>query len=225
MDAADACDAKNNVVLKDASNRDVPVKESQLARSLDGESIIPSNATLKPGIYCRGVKISGVNIKLEPGLYHVWGDLEFTQFATVVGEDVTFILKGEGNRLLIEKGAQVDLKAPSTGLTAGLVIWQEHLNFFRYVRGRPTPPPKGVTATSEINSGAGMRIIGTAYLPNHELIIDSDSPVASQSPATSFIAYRLKFAGKTNMTVNVDHEAGGIPPILPRADDSARLVR
>ena len=199
--------------------------ESQLATNSSGESIIPGNAILNPGIYCRGISIDGANVILNPGVYHVWGNLEFTRNAHVTGDGVTFILKGENNRLLIENGAEVSLRAPSEGLTAGLVFWQAHLNFFKYVTGRSTAQPPGKTMTSEINSGGGLRIVGTAYFPNHELLITSDNSVASQAPATSFIAYRLKFAGNANLQVNVDHQAGGIPPIKPRSDDGARLLR
>ncbi|HHL43894.1 MAG TPA: hypothetical protein ENJ42_09760 [Hellea balneolensis] len=78
---------------------------------------------------------------------------------------------------------------------------------------------------SEIKSGAGVTIIGTVYLSTQELIITSANPVASQAPATSFIAYRLKFAGRANVSIHVDHEKGGIPPLLPRSDESARLVK
>ena len=85
--------------------------------------------------------------------------------------------------------------------------------------------PNSLQAKSEIKSGGGLNIIGTAYFPTQELVITSESPVASQSPATSFIAYRLKFGGKSNMQVHVDHEAGGIPPLLPRSDEGARLVK
>jgi len=79
--------------------------------------------------------------------------------------------------------------------------------------------------SSIVESGGGLSIIGTAYFPSQELSIFSDRPVASRSPATSFIAYRLKFSGRSNTQVRVDHEAGGVPPLLPRSDDGARLVR
>ena len=219
-----SCDANRQVVIEGPGNTTVAVRESQLASTVNGDSIIPTGATLSPGIYCRGIQITGADVTLEPGVYHVWGDLEFTSFANVTGEDVTLILKGTSNRLMIRDGAQVDLKAPSTGLTAGLVFWQTHLDFWSYVMGRGTPQPNGASAISEISSGGGLNITGTAYFPNHELVITSSSPVASQSPATSFIAYRIKFAGRSNTQVHVDHEKGGIPPMLPRSDEGARLV-
>lgn len=226
-DAAESCDQARNVHVRGNNARmgNTALLESQLTKDADGKSVIPNGSTLYPGIYCDGLRVEGANVVLQPGVYHVWGDLEFSKFATVIGDEVTFILKGTDNRLLIEEGAQVSLKAPKTGLTAGLVFWQKYLEFWPYVFGRVPDSPGRVIATSEINSGGGLRIVGTAYLPDHELIIRSENSVASQSPATSFIARRLTFAGKTNMQVNVDHVAGDIPPILPRSDDGARLVQ
>lgn len=225
--AGTSCDHSSAVLVTGNNNADTlyGASEGDLATAATGESLVGDNTVLAPGIYCKGLKIEGANVSFLPGVYHVWGNLEFTSYTQAVGDRVTFILKGETNRLLIRDGAQVWLRAPDQGLTAGLVFWQKHLNFWKYVFGRETPAPNGVTATSEISSGGGLTIVGTAYFPNHELVVSSSSPVASQSPATSFIAYRLRFEGRANMQVHVDHETGGIPPMLPRSDDGARLVR
>ena len=193
-------------------------------QTVSGKKVI-SNVTLNPGIYCFGLKVDGANVKFNPGIYHMWGDLEFTSFAGAWGEDVTIILKGTRNTLTIKNGAQVYLKAPSSGPTAGLVFWQEYVELIDYLFGRDTPAPDRVTGTSTISSGGGLQIIGTAYFPTQKLKISSISPVASQSPATSFIAYQIEFSKRANMEVHVDHEKGGIPPILPRSDESARLVK
>lgn len=224
--AATSCDQRYQVVVRRGNGRGAgrAFLESQLNQNAEGSSIIPDHATLSPGIYCRGLEISGANVNLNPGVYHVWGDLRFTQNAGVYGDGVTFILKGEDNRLLVDEGAQVWLKAPANGLTAGLVFWQKYLNMRDYIQGVVPTDPKRLIATSEINSGGGLHIVGTAYLPNHKLIVTSDNAVSSRSPATSFIAYQIEFSGKTNMQVAVDHVTAGLPPIKPFTDDGARLI-
>ncbi len=172
-----------------------------------------------PGTYCKGLKISGVNVKFLPGTYIIKDKpLEFTKGSQAVGRDVTFVLKGK-SKLLIKDDAQVFLKAPKSGPYAGLVFFKvpETKKF-----GQKTKLPDGV---SIIKSGGGLKIIGTAYFPSQELIISSASPTATQSPATSFIAYRMMFKDKANMVVHIDYEAGGVPPLLPRSDDGAKLVR
>ncbi|MBL4869463.1 MAG: hypothetical protein JKX72_00775 [Robiginitomaculum sp.] len=171
-----ACDSHRLLEIKGTNTS---LTESELETTSTGESLIPSNVILNPGIYCKGINISGANVTLAPGVFHVWGNVEIESFADVVGEGVTIILKGTRNRLKIHDGAQVSLTAPSTGLTKGLVFWQKHLNFGLYIAGRETKQPTAVTAISEISSGGGLNIVGTAYFPNHELIISSSAPVIS----------------------------------------------
>ena len=189
-------------------------------RSACKESTYQKATILNPGVFCEGLKIDGANVTFSPGIYHIWGELLFTSTANVYGRDVTFILKGTGNSLKIDNSAIVELKAPSLGPTAGLVFWQVYADKDDKNKEQPT----GVSGKSEISASGGLNIVGTAYFPTQELTITSDRWVTSKSPATSFIAYRLLFAGKSNTAVHVDHEAGGIPPMLPRSDEGARLV-
>lgn len=225
--AAKSCDSSRQVVI--SGNNEFGAGgaflESELPSNMEGDSVIPDFSTLSPGIYCRGLEIRGANVKLQPGVYHVWGNLKISQNAGVVGDGVTFILKGTSNRVIIDEGAQVSLRAPSTGLTKGLVFWQKYLEFVPYLYGVIPTPPNEAIATSEISSGAEVSITGTAYLPNHELVIKSQNAVATRAPATSFIAWRIRLEEKSNVYLRVDHEEGGIPPMIPRSDDGARLVR
>ena len=188
---------------------------SSFSTGSDTEDTFGDNAVLTPGTYCKGLKIKGTNVTFLPGTYIIkGGKFEISQSAQVIGSDVTFVLKGKKASLEIKSDAQVNFKAPSTGTYAGLVFYQIP----------DDKKQKYPTGKSNIKSGGGLSITGTAYFPTQELNITSDSPVATYSPATSFIAYRLSFGGKSNTQVHVDHEAGGVPPLLPRSDDGARLV-
>lgn len=181
------------------------------------EDTIGDNTILPPGNYCNGLRLAGLNITFLPGTYNIsGGNLHFEDFSSAKGDGVTFVLQGGESNLIIETGAEAAFIAPDDGTYAGLVFYQKPAT------GTSTANyPDG---QSIIGSGGGLDITGTAYFPTQELIITSDKPVASQAPATSFIAYRMKFAGRSFTEIHVDHEAGGIPPILPRSDDGARLV-
>ena len=178
-----------------------------------------NGAVLKLGTYCNGMRIKGVNVTFLPGIYIIkGGPLGFSKGAEATGDRVTFVLK-EKSRLKIERNALVNLRAPNTGATAGLVFFQvPHVPKV----GKKSRLPSGV---STIETGGGLSIVGTAYFPTQALDISSDNSIVSESPSTSFIAYRLKFSGKSNTQVHVDHETGGVPPTLPRSDEGARLVR
>lgn len=195
--------------------------------AVEYDDIIGSGGVLVPGTYCNGLKIHGANVKFLPGTYIMKRNgIEFKEYSGAIGIDVTIVLKGEKSKLKIKDNSQVYLKAPSTGTYAGLVFYQTPVDGKNNSKKKKKPKKKNdKIEKSEIVSGGGLNIIGTAYFPTQELKITSLNPVVTQSPATSFIAYRLKVGGRANLQIHVDHEAGGIPPLLPRSDDGARLVR
>jgi len=47
----------------------------------------------------------------------------------------------------------------------------------------------------------------------------------TRAPATSFIAHQISIRDGADIGVAADHIAADISPILPRSDDSARLVK
>ena len=178
------------------------------------DTMASKHVVVMPGRFCRGLSIDAENVKVMSGIYVIeGGPLEIKSYAAVIGTDVTFILKGKDAYLEVKSDAYLQLKAPSTGPYAGVV-------FYQVPAGKSAPEAK-----STIKSGAGINITGTAYFPTHILEISSDTPSKMQAPATSFIAYRIAFTGDSNVEIHVDHEKGGIPPLVPRSDEGARLIK
>jgi len=71
-------------------------------------------------------------------------------------------------------------------------------------------------------------VLGTLYFPKQEIKISGEeSQMGSHAPATSFIADKIEFAGKegSSVSVKVDHIRAGLPPMMPRVEDGARLVK
>jgi len=195
----------------------------------DSENSTGDNVILYPGTYCGGLLVDGIGVTFRPGIYTMLeGELKFKDSAVAHANDVTFILEGEKAKLKIEKGADVFVKAPSNGSLAGLAFIQKP--FLQLGK------KKAKREVSEVKSGGKLEILGTLYFPENTLKISGDdSAVGAQAPATSFIAYNIHF-GKDEkndkklgiggyVTVAVDHVAAGIPPILPRVEDGARLVQ
>jgi len=169
-------------------------------------------AYLYPGTYCDGLDVMGVDVTFAPGTYiFPKGKLRFRKGSQSTAHDVTFVLKDKV-AFWMEDEAQLTLTAPSTGTYAGLALYQ-------------SPDAKKAGPKNRIRSGGGVSITGTVYLPSQKLEISSESPVISEAPATSFIAYNILFTGDANVKVRVDHEKGDVPPIMPRSDDGARLIK
>jgi len=182
---------------------------SKLKESKDG---VTDKTYLYPGTYCAGLDIKGVDVTFAPGTYiFPKGKLRFRKGSQSIANGVTFVMKGK-TPFWMEDGSNLALTAPSDGEYAGLAVYQ-------------SATKKGGGPKSRIRSGGGVSVVGTVYLPNQRLEISSESPVTTEAPATSFIAHKILFTGDANVKVNVDHEKGGIPPIMPRSDEGARLIK
>lgn len=189
------------------------------------------NAVLLPGTYCSPVVISGKNVKLQPGTYVFQNSLIIKDQSSVSGDGVTLSFNGERSHIEIMSGSKVYLKAPSreqfdqngSNVYAGLAIFQNSHG------AGGVSNTDSATEESFLAGGSGMSIVGTVYLPTQRLYVGRDSATnvvnqtIPQSPATSFIAHQVHLAG-SKIRVAVNHETAGLPAILPRSDEGARLV-
>jgi len=185
---------------------------------MHGGGRVMDDAVLSPGTYCSSLTLAGSNITMMPGTYIMKDkSLWITRGARVKGDGVTIIFKGVNSIVEIEDDSDVDLKGPESGPYKGLVFYQSTEGY----RSNQRYP----SSTSTIIGGSSLKLTGTAYFPTQELVVTSDNPVAAQAPATALIAYKLVFGGQSNTEIHVDHETAGLPPLLPRSDEGARLVK
>jgi len=174
--------------------------------------------TLTPGTYCGGLELKNKVVRFLPGTYIIKdGPLVFDEGSEVVAEGVTFVLSGALSTLEIDLGSKVNLSAPKTGKLAGLVFFQDTPRVF----GKKPILPSGENI---IRSGGNLSITGTGYFPEQKVSFRGGSLTEAQAPSTSFIAYQVSIGDGSKISVAVDHKTAGLPPILPRSDESVRLV-
>jgi len=180
-----------------------------------------SDVDIKPGVFCGGLTVDGINVDFLPGEYIMKdGPISFINGAEAVAKDVTFILSGTGSVLNIQSQSAVLLKAPSEGVRRGLAVMEA---VDRSGPANRKPEEKN----SMIAEGGSLQVTGTIYLPQQKLeIMGKNTAIGSMAPATSFIADTLHISGGAGarMDIGVDHVEAGVPPIQPRAEDGARLV-
>ena len=168
--------------------------------------------TLYPGTYCEGLKIKGTaKVTLNPGIYILKGDkLEVTDNASLSGKNVGFYLHGNNAKIEFKKQTTIDLTAPKNGLLAGLLIFEDR------------------TSTSfekhEITSDNARNLLGTIYLANGVLKIDSEAPVADQSAYTAIIAKRIELDEGPTLVLNSDFNATDVPVPAGLVKNRAILV-
>jgi len=173
---------------------------------------------LQPGNYCDGLFLEGKEFILDPGVYHISdGTIVFGLGTELIGEDVTFVLHDDA-RIDIRDGSILNIKGPSTGPLKGLVIAQK-------TDAKTMSSPNLPNNTSTITDGAILNVLGTIYLPTHQIEFLGGSLAETRAPATSFIAHKISIRDGADIKVATDHKAANIPPILPRSDDGARLVQ
>ena len=195
------------------------INDKKLKLKDKGQNATPDGTMLRPGTYCGGLSVSGLNIDFAPGTYIIQdGPLVFNRGSEAYADGVTFVFRGNRATLDIKNGSKLTAKAPSDGPLAGLIFFEDT----HYTGGNGR---KSIEAQNVLRGGSGMNITGTIYFPSQRLIIAGGSGISAKSPATSLIANTILFTQDADIIVRSDHQRAGLPPLLPRADEAARLVR
>jgi hypothetical protein len=113
------------------------------------------------------VTVSGPTT-LDPGIYIINGKL--TSSKPITGTGVTIILTGTTGIFTIDAGATLNLSAPATGTTAGIVFWNASTS----------------TQFDAFNGGSINKIKGAVYSPAHQVKYTGSS--ISGSGCTQLIA-------------------------------------
>jgi hypothetical protein len=133
---------------------------------------------------------------LNPGIYIIdRGKLEVTDNAVLAGDGVGFFLSDA--KLKFRKDTTISLSAPTNGKMAGLLFFEER--------------SASDLVKHQITSNDARQLIGTIYLPNGTLRIDSDSPVADQSAFTAIVARNIELDEGPVLQLNSDYKATDVP--------------
>jgi len=153
--------------------------------------------TWSPGVYCGGMYLNNnAQVTLLPGVYILRkGTLNIEGGASLRGAGVTIVLT-QGARLNVLGDSVLDLSAPATGPTAGMLLFAN----------RDTPP-----SAHRFNSNNARFMLGTIYLPTAELRIGGGAPIADQSPWTAVVTGSLQVVGSAQIVLNTNFDATDVP--------------
>lgn len=114
--------------------------------------------TLQPGYYSSDLNFngSGYTVTLNPGLYYFDGGINVGG-VTLNGTGVTIYLAN--GQLNMNSASTINLTAPTSGPTAGLVIWQ----------------PASNTSQMNLDSASNSKWGGGVYLPGAQLTLNGGS--------------------------------------------------
>lgn len=148
--------------------------------------------TINPGVYCGGIQLNaGAVVTMNPGLYYLdRGDLKVNGGATLKGSGVTIIFTSSTGTTYasaaINGGATIALSAPTSGSTAGIVLFGD--------RNMPA------NTAFNINGGSGQSFGGAIYLPKADLNYSGGASASTQ--CTQVIANLIDFSGGSSLAVN-----------------------
>jgi Flp pilus assembly protein TadG len=147
--------------------------------------------SLNPGCYSGSITVNaGATLNLSPGIYYLDGaNLSVAGNATITGSGVTLVFTGSGSSwgtASIGSNAIVDLTAPTTGATKGIVMYGD--------RNMPAGTAFNLTGGGTQNFG------GAIYLPKANLSFSGGN--GTSTSCTKIIADTLTFSGTSNLQVN-----------------------
>jgi len=150
---------------------------------------------LAPGVHCEHFKIEkNAVLHLEPGEHYFMDHLEAMDGATIEGDDVVLIF-GDDKVINFADHAAVRLKARRTGPFAGFLIVTSRGNHEKFV----------------IASNNVSELLGTIYIPNAELNIETAGSVAEDSAWSIIVADRLVLRKNPSLVINSQYIGSGVP--------------
>lgn len=158
---------------------------------------------LRPGVYCGGIAVlPGATANLAPGVYVIKnGPLTVQGNGALVGEYVGFYFVGDLSVMDFSANSRIDLSAPRSGDMAGFLFFANRVLVTGTVNLRHF----------RISSNNARNLLGTIYLRDGQLDIDSDRPIADRSAYTVIVARRINVTAGPDLYLNTDYEGTDVP--------------
>lgn len=167
--------------------------------------------TLLPGNYCEGMNITDRSVvTLSPGTYYFGDDVTVSSNATLLGEYVTIIMSDHDSNLVFKDDANVQLTAQKEGEMAGILIAFN---------------PNHDARAFKITSPQVETLLGTIYMPNDKLVIDTDMSISEKAAFTIVVANQIVGNQSPKLVLNTDYAATDVPvPNGFKEKSNVRLV-
>jgi len=155
---------------------------------------VNASATLTPGTYCGGLKITGsANVTFSPGIYYIQnGDFTIANSANATGNGVTFLISGQNSNLNFTTSGTITM-SPYTDSSAGQ--WAGMLFFW--------DQPSTSKGSTETFSNGTMNFSGIMYFVGQTVAILNNATV-TVSPGSIIADMILPNKGHLNLTGTVN---------------------
>lgn len=160
--------------------------------------ILNQDRKLQPGVYCLGLVIAGFSrVTFAPGIYVIKnGPMLVTLSSQIKGEGVGFFLQG-ASFFTFDPLTKVELSAPKDGPMAGLLFFGSR--------------SQSKLLINTILSSNAQKMLGTLYLPNTSLVVESLARVGGESAYTAIVARRLVLLDNPHLVLNSNYGDTDVP--------------
>ena len=150
---------------------------------------------LLPGVHCEQYEIEkNATLILLPGDHYFMNDLNAHENAVITGDDVVLIF-GSTKKVNFADKAQVTLGACKSGPFAGFLLITTRDN----------------QETFTIGSDHVSKLLGTIYIPNATLDVETAGNVAQDSAWSIIVAENLILKQNPNLVINTGYVGSGVP--------------
>ena len=174
----------------------------------DGEYVVDGTATLNPGVYCGGIKVTG-NATFNPGTYILaGGGMIFTGDADVRGDEVTFFNSSSNDydykkiAITLTSSGSLRLTAPTSGPLKGILFFQDRTDFNS---GEPL----------EFKNDTAIELTGVIYMPNTPVLITDKTILNEQS--VIIVARSIRFDDDVQVSFRLDPNTSSLPSTAQEA--------
>ena len=176
---------------------------------------------LKSGTYCGGLRLKSDDVSFSPGIYYIEGGaLDIDVKGDIDLEGVTFLFDGKFEGMRIKGSSSINLVAPTTGATAGVVFAQRpSLD----VTGAKIKTNKDGKKLGEAIIDGKLNAEGVIYLPNFDLSLRRTGGGTTKSPYLQMVVNTLSMSGDATLDIDFNAEQTNLPIII-KPERYARLV-
>lgn len=151
--------------------------------------------TLPPGVHCGLLIIGGSGrVHLMPGEHYFMSRVQLSNMAQLTGDDVVLIF-GSDDKIDISDRGEVRLTARKSGRFAGFLMATSREN----------------TQTFTIKSDRVSQLLGTIYIPNATLEIETAGRVAQDSAWSVIVARTVILRKDPVLVINKNYAGSGVP--------------
>ena len=172
-------------------------------------------------VFCAGIRVqAGATAVFKPGTYVFYNYVGFGSGSVIqASEGVTFVLAdtawmgGVKEAVLdVQGGANLNLKAPTSGPLAGVAIMQPSVMGYT---GGTTP-----AATHTVIGGGVVNVEGIVYMPQSKLRVTGNGTINDTSKYFSVVAdfIELEGNGVLNIIAGADVTVTGMPEMASTGD-------